>query len=507
MRAPFRASVSLALCSSVLIGTLSPRDAQAQAAAPAAPVKPEAARAEARSRFERGLRAFDSGDLPGALAEFNRAQELLPNPNVLFNVAQVYAAMGKPVEATRIAKQIVADPSGLAPKSLEGAKKILAEQQSRVATVELKVNVPDAHIEVDNVDVARSPLKEPLQLASGTHVIGVFATGYGPTRKEITVAGETSTKLAIDLVPMEGKLAHLKLTATLLDAQLLANGEVIGTTPFPASLTLSPGKYHLELKRPGYTSQPVDVTLGDGATGEVTLAWQEDPGAQVPRGLLSLHVSEPNSALYVDGVRRGTYTAPVSLPAGRHRIRVERDGFFPAERDVILEGNKERTISLYLAPTNETRRAYVDKTSFRRTLGFTTLGAGAAVTVGAGVFFAINRGSLGDANKNYDAVLGASPTCATAAGPNGESPPSPAVCLGRLDDATNNQRKYQTRQTISLIGGGVGLVAVAAGVVLLVTNDDPHKYDREPASAKAKWITPVAYGAPGSGYFGVAGAF
>lgn len=502
MRARLRASLSLAVCSSILIGTLTARDSAAQAA----PAKPEAARAEARSRFERGLRAFDSGDLPGALAEFNRAQELLPNPNVLFNVAQVYAAMGKPVEATRVAKLVLADPAGLGATSLAGAKKILAEQASRVAAVELKVNVADAHVEVDNVDVARTPLKEPLQLASGTHVIGVFATGYAPTRKEITVAGETSTKVAIELVPMEGKLAHLKLTATLLDAQLLANGEVIGTTPFPASLTLSPGKYHLELKRLGYTSQPVDVTLGDGATGEVALAWQEDPSASVPRGLLSLHVSEPNSALYVDGVRRGTYTAPVSLPAGKHRIRVEHDGFFAAERDVILEGGKERDISLYLAPTNETRRTYVDKANFRRTVGWVTVGSGAVLAAGSAVFFALNRGSLTDAAKTYDNVLAASPTCSKTA-PAGESPPSPAVCVGRLDDATANKNKYQTRQTIGLVGGAVGVVAIGAGVVLLLTSNDPHKYDREPASAKARWITPVAYGAPGGGYLGVAGAF
>ena len=135
------------------------------------------------------------------------------------------------------------------------------------------------------------------------------------------------------------------------------------------------------------------------------------------------------------------------------------------------------------------------------------MGSGAAITAGSVAFFFINRSSLSDASDTLreveaNSVRNSGRTCDQAAPKE-----SQGVCLGRFDDATANKKKYQTRQTISLVGSGVGLVALGTGIVLLATGDDVHKYDREPASAKAKWITPVAYAAAGGGYFGVAGAF
>jgi hypothetical protein len=501
-----RRSVALALLTTAApLPLLAPSLAHAQGAPPA-PRDPAAQRAEARSRFERGLRAFDAGDLPGALAEFNRAQDLLPNANVLFNIAQVYAALGKPVEATKTAKKALSDRAALRGDAAAGLDKLLKDQAPKVASLEITANVAGAHVELDNVEVAQTPLAAPLEVSAGSHVLAVYATGYAPLRKEISVAGETSTKVPFELVAMDGKLAHLKVVTTLPDAQLFANGEPVGTTPFAASITLVPGKYHLELRRVGYTSTPVDLTLGDGATGEVNLAWQEDESSPAPRGLVSLHISEPGPVLYVDGVRKGTYSKPLSLPAGKHRVRVERDGFFPAEREILVEGNAEREVSLYLAPTNDTRRAYTDRVSSRRRWGWIATGAGAAITAGSTAFLIVNGGKLSDANKAYDAVVADS-----TAGGGGSCDPQgqrdTAVCVGRFDDASANRDTYKKRNVFGYVGVGVGVVALGTGIVLLATGDDPHRYDREPASAKRSTPQPFATSLPGGGMVGLTGAF
>ena len=72
------------------------------------------ARAEARERFDRGLRLFDEGDSAGALAEFKRAHELVPNQLVLFNIGLVYAALARPVEATDALDRVLRDPGATA---------------------------------------------------------------------------------------------------------------------------------------------------------------------------------------------------------------------------------------------------------------------------------------------------------------------------------------------------------------------------------------------------------
>ncbi|MCZ7680629.1 MAG: hypothetical protein M5U28_18420 [Sandaracinaceae bacterium] len=57
------------------------------------------ARAEARTRFERGLELFEEQRYDAALAELSRAYELAPNWRVLFNIARSHAFLGRAVEA------------------------------------------------------------------------------------------------------------------------------------------------------------------------------------------------------------------------------------------------------------------------------------------------------------------------------------------------------------------------------------------------------------------------
>src|SRR5271165_5504294 len=99
----------------------------------AQPSPTEDVKSEARERFDRGLRLFNDGDNAGALAEFKRAYDLIPNPTVLFNMGLVYAAMGRPVEAVDVLDRVVADPGSLAAERIERAKQARDEQSKRIA--------------------------------------------------------------------------------------------------------------------------------------------------------------------------------------------------------------------------------------------------------------------------------------------------------------------------------------------------------------------------------------
>src|SRR5579864_2115407 len=105
MRKPARWRRALAVSFAVSILSLSPRAGHAQQPAPG-----DAAKTEARTRFDRGLALFNDGDNAGALAEFKRVYELIPNPLALYNVGLVYAAMGRPVESVDALDKVVANP-------------------------------------------------------------------------------------------------------------------------------------------------------------------------------------------------------------------------------------------------------------------------------------------------------------------------------------------------------------------------------------------------------------
>jgi len=69
---------------------------------------------EARVRFEQGLAAYRKGELKQALADFVRASELAPSPELEFNLARVYERMGEAEPAIRHYRNYLA--SGAVPE-------------------------------------------------------------------------------------------------------------------------------------------------------------------------------------------------------------------------------------------------------------------------------------------------------------------------------------------------------------------------------------------------------
>src|SRR5260221_4865371 len=143
-----------------------------------------AAKAEAAKRFDRGLTLFDEGDNAGALAEFRQVYSTMPNPVVLYNIGLVYAAMGRPVDSVDALKQVVGSPN-LSAAQHERAQSTLTDQQARIGQLVITSTPAGAHISVDNVDVATTPLTAPLRVSAGTHVVGAVAEGYALARQEV----------------------------------------------------------------------------------------------------------------------------------------------------------------------------------------------------------------------------------------------------------------------------------------------------------------------------------
>jgi hypothetical protein len=477
-----------------------PRTAAAQAPA-------MAPKDEARERFDRGLKLFNEGDNAAALAEFSRAYDLIPNQLVLFNIGLVYAAMNRPAEATDALNKVVADPGNLSPERLARAKQARDEQAARVAELTVVTNVP-ATIEVDNVAIANTPLKSPLRIAGGQRIIGAFTTGYAPIRKEVTIAGGTKTELKLDLAPMEGKAAHLKVSTHLPGADVLVDGQAVGKTPLTSSLTVTPGSHKIELKRQGYMTAQQDLTLGDGATGEVTFEPEPDPSLLATEGgMLSLDISETQAVITIDGKQRGPYIGALKLPKGQHRLIVERGGFENSERTISVDTAQTTSVPIEMVPTPETRAAYVSKAYSQRTWGWISTLGGVAIAGGGVALLVVDAGQRSDARPTIDQYNSSLDKGGDCYGPLGRYPDTYAPCKAITDANTDARKKYddsKSRDTIGYIATGVGGAATLLGVYLLLTGDSPHRYDRKhednPMSLR---VTPVV----GYSTLGLTGTF
>jgi hypothetical protein len=487
------------------------------AAASSLPAAPpgEAARAEARERFDRGLRLFNAGDSAGALVEFRRAYELVVNVVVLYNIGLVYAQMGRAVDATDALNQVLSSPVGLSPERRALAEKTRNDQAARIAEIAIQANVAGARIEVDGIDVGETPAAAPLRVTGGTHVVGLVAPGYSPQRKEIAIAGGGKVSLQFELVAMQGRLAHLAVKSHLPGADLFVDDQRVSTTPLSATVTLSPGPHHIELRRAGYATARTDVVLGDGASGEVTLEPEEDRAALAgASGMLSLDVSQSQPIVTIDGRARGLYTAAIRLVAGPHHLLIERGDFIPLERDVHVDAGRTTTVGVVLQPTPEFRAGYVARAESQKTWGWVSVGVGAALAAGGAALAAYDAKERSDGNATLSRINAlAVPHSQLPCDPAGDTgtPAYQQTCAAPFASASSQVSDANTRDYAAWTGVGVGAAALALGVVLVVTAEDPHKFD-EPASSPASGATrlrvsPMAWRLPGGGGIGMAGSF
>lgn len=440
----------------------------------ARPPSAEAERTEARERFDRGLRLFNQQDNQGALAEFLRAYELVPHPLVLYNLGLVYCAVNRPVQALEAFDQLLLSPAGLEEDKLQRVREERARQVLLIAEVEVVGNVPDAIVEVDGVEVGRTPLKGPLRIASGLRVIGLIASGYAPSRKSVTVAGQTRTRVDFELIPQAAQLSHLTVTTRVPAFEVWVDGERVGTTPLPASLTLAPGSRKVALRRPGYARIERSVELGPGSTGTLDVNPSVDVSALSQEGGdLVLQISEPGAVVFIDEESRGPYTGALRLPAGEHLLRVERGEFLPFQRQVNVPRGGRTDVSIELEPTPEKRAQYRSSNQRQRTWGWVAVGAGSAFALGGGGFLLWNQGEKNSAKDAFEAEA-AKHEEGGSCDPDGlqdrECELSLTLALEKLDET-------RKRDVFGWVGVGVGAAAIGTGILLLVTSDDPNRYE------------------------------
>jgi hypothetical protein len=458
-------------------------------------------RVEAAERFDRGVRLVNAGDLSGGLAEFQRAYALGPLPVVLYNVGLVYAALHRPVDAARALAQAIVRPDALRADYVERARTVLREQLEQIGQVTISTNVRGGRVEVDNVEVAQLPLDAPLDVASGAHVMGVVAPGYAPGRKEVVVAARERVEVRLELIPIQGLLAHIAVRSRVPAADVFVDGGRVGKTPLEATVSVPPGPHHVEVRRAGYTTAARDVDLQEGAAAELTLEPVVDPAAlAVEGGWMDIRSSEQQAVLRVDGEDVGLVGDRVRVPAGPHRIHLERAEFFAAERDVDVPRGGSLDVPIVFVPTPEMRVRYVAGAQSRRTWSWIAIGTGVALAAGGVTLALVEQAQIAGAQSNYDAAVAAYQ--AGSHQPCDPMAPSvfpyPDVCVARAQDALTRLNSLETTRTIGWVLAGAGATALVTGAVLLFTGDDPHRYDSRPAALAPSWHLVPAAGAGGA---------
>jgi hypothetical protein len=156
---------------------------------------------EAKSHFQRAVELFHEADFRAALIEFQRAYDAAPNYKVLYNLGQTSLELQDYAGALKAFRGYL--DGGV--REIPAARRAQVEAdlkrlESRVARVEIAVNVEGADVTVDDVSVGKSPLPQAVLIGAGRRKIAATKAGLSTASRVVDVAGGDKPKVSLELV-------------------------------------------------------------------------------------------------------------------------------------------------------------------------------------------------------------------------------------------------------------------------------------------------------------------
>ena len=257
----------------VLVASFLAPAPSAFAQAPAAPLAPDAA-AVAADLKKRGDDAMDALRYDDALASYDRAYALSRDPALLYNQGRALQALSRYPESVAKIEQFARDASPELKARVPRLDELVAELRSHVARLAIHCDVPNARVLVRDRVVGTTPVPRSIGLDAGHATIEIDADGYEPYRRELDLAGGTTTALDVQLVE-RATGAFVKIESTAASATVFLDGAPLGNAPVEATVT--PGSHTVAMHRDGYEDVKSTFVVAAGEHKDVTLEPQKNP--------------------------------------------------------------------------------------------------------------------------------------------------------------------------------------------------------------------------------------
>ncbi len=305
---------------------------------------------EAGLQFDLGVEAYRRRDWNSALEHLLASNRLVPNRNVVYNIARAYEQLLRYDDAYRHYAdyaEIESDGARRAP-ALEAIERI----RGRVALVQVTSDPPGAIIYVDRKDLgARGSTPRTLALPAGTHVITLEKSGWlSAISESTTLAVGRQLNVGLQLDPV---LGEVRVDGGPTGAEIRLDdeeGAPIGT--LPGAFNAPPGKHLMIVSAPGYRTVRQTVEVEPSGTVRTL--------AELPlvTGTLVVDAAERGALIEIDGQAAGFTPAVLSaVAAGKHRVRITLAGFRPWETDIVVQADGSTKIEAPLVPLTQVTAA------------------------------------------------------------------------------------------------------------------------------------------------------
>lgn len=238
-------------------------------------------------------------------------------------------------------------------------------------TVTLTSAPAGAAVSQDEQVLGTTPLT--VELMAGDVMLTFDKEGFSPTALEfVVVAGQPLTPETIRLEPAPAKVT---LRSDPAGAMVSINTAFFGTTPLTLSLP-SGVQQNIRLQLAGFKPASLSRKFIAGAVEDLPVTLQP------LYGTILLSTDPVEATLLIDGKKYGSATGRLRLPARKHTLTVQADGFETATRTILPKDGISQQLEIRLRKQGKTTtsgsgRAWEKNGEFIR-LGPATIQMGAA---------------------------------------------------------------------------------------------------------------------------------
>jgi outer membrane receptor for ferrienterochelin and colicins len=303
---------------------------------------------EADLHFRLGADAYTKGDYTSALEHFLASNRLVPNKNVVYNIARTFERLQRYADAHRYyvdAREGERDKKTIA--EINGA---IARIAPSVAVLRVETTPPNATIYLNRRDLgSRGRTPKPLAVAPGKYNVILEIPGYEPAvvpSVKASLGKEVELKVALKRI-----VGTLKVEISgAKDAEVHVDDEhsaPVCTAPCVAEIP--PGRHIVYFTREGYQAAPIEVNITANQTSRALAKLAPITGS------VMVSAEERDAIVEIDDKPMGfTPTVIQGVATGKRRLRVALRGFAPVERDIEVKANKQtEVLDLRMTPLRQ----------------------------------------------------------------------------------------------------------------------------------------------------------
>lgn len=268
-------------------------------------------REDARKEFTAGQAADKQKDYQTALEHYLRANDLVPHPFAMFNIAADYEKLNKLREAAKWYERYLEAATDSPDR--DKVSRTLAELRTRPSSLSVR-SIPDgAQVMIDGNPAGRTPYSTTIK--GGVHHIAVELDGQTDQRDvELEYAEPADLNFTLG-----GASGTLYVYGTPAGAYVAVDNVTVGVVP--ANVVLPPGKHAVRVTAYGYTTYETETVVQPNQVTQTSVT--------LPRSLGTLDVTTgPKLQIgYLVGVSGGadvsTGTSLVMAEFGARASRFE----------------------------------------------------------------------------------------------------------------------------------------------------------------------------------------